>query len=160
MSPREFADAYILPGLNLLRSIDGPAVTSPAIHFLGAIALQESGQRARFQVLSTGHPGAARGFWQFEAGGGVRGVMRHARTRQAAQRLCAACLVRFEEVAIWRALEGHDVLAAGLARLLVFSDGAALPTTAGAGWKYYLRTWWPGKPHPVAWASHWAATQP
>jgi hypothetical protein len=157
MTPTEFHATTIRPGLNLLAAaVDGPHLVSAwASIMLGAVALQESGQRDRYQVLSDGRPGAARGFWQFEAGGGVRGVMRHARTQELAQRLCAWVQVRWDEAAIWRALEGHDGLAVGFARLLLLSDPYPMPRTAADGWACYLRTWRPGKPHPAAWAKHW-----
>jgi len=50
------------------------------------------------------------------------------------------------------------VLAAGVARLLLWTDPKALPAIgdADAGWSLYLRTWRPGKPHPKTWPALYA----
>jgi hypothetical protein len=131
-----------------------------------AIALQEAGRgpddgpRARYQKLSGAAPGAARGWWQFEQGtevsrGGVHGVLRHKKSDKLADQVCHHFAVEPHAAAVWRALEGHDHLAACFARLLVWTDAAVLPTTEADGWKYYLRTWNPGKPHPDTWKKNW-----
>ena len=56
--------------------------------------------------------------------------------------------------AIYAALEYDDVLAAGVARLLLWTDPKALPPVGDvdAAWALYLRTWRPGKPKPDSWA--------
>lgn len=113
-----------------------------------AIGLQESRFEHRRQI-----GGPARGFWQFERGGGVRAVLRHPVTKIHAITLCAARGVRPVAADVYAALEHDDVLAAGFARLLLYSDPAPLPALgdeAGA-WAYYLRNWRPGKPHPQTW---------
>ncbi len=67
--------------------------------------------------------------------------------------LCKARSVAGDPDAIYAALEYDDVLAAGVARLLLWTDPKALPPVgdADAGWALYLRTWRPGKPHPQTW---------
>lgn len=47
---------------------------------------------------------------------------------------------------VWNAIEHDDVLAAGLARLLLYTDPARLPELGkeSAAWDLYLRTWRPG----------------
>lgn len=114
-----------------------------------AIGLQESIFIDRRQMV--GKPpqpvGPAKSFWQGEQGGGmVAGVRTHAATRQHALVLYKARGVADNNSAIWNAIENDDVLAAGLARLLLYSDPYALPelgNVAGA-WQLYLRTWRPG----------------
>ncbi len=47
-----------------------------------------------------------------------------------------------------------DVLAASVARLLLWTDPKRLPVIgdASGAWDLYLRTWRPDKPHPRTWA--------
>ncbi|WP_369952261.1 hypothetical protein [Ralstonia syzygii] len=127
--------------------------TKEARVMLLAIGLQESRFQYRRQV-----GGPARGFWQFEEGtkqtrGGVWGVYLHDASRYWLDRLSASRGVLFQPDAIYRALDTDDVLAAGLARLMLFTDPRRLPTvtdTDGA-WALYLRTWRPGKPRRDSW---------
>lgn len=111
------------------------------------IGLQESRFIHRFQVLNApGIKGPARGFWQFESGGGVRGVMTHAATKTHLQKACQELKVSFNQQIIWQALENNDDLAVVCARLLLFTDPKPLPEVSDIGgmWEYYLRNWRPG----------------
>ncbi|PZP58290.1 hypothetical protein [Pseudoxanthomonas winnipegensis] len=114
-----------------------------------AICGQEADFRHRWQVVDPARPevrGPARGLFQFERGGGVRGVLRHAQTAAAAAALCLTRGVAADERAVYEALAGDDVLAAGFARLLLWSDPAPLPAVGdvNGAWQLYLRTWRPG----------------
>lgn len=120
---------------------------------------------ARLQILTTGLQesrltarrqhgnGPARGLWQFERGGGVHGVLTHAASRGYAITLCDERRVRATAMDVWAALEFDDVLAAGFARLLYWTDPAAIPPVGHVSdaWAMYLRTWRPGKPHAATW---------
>lgn len=91
--------------------------------------------------------GPAKSFWQGEQGGGmVHGVRVHATTRDLAAELYRARGVEANDAAIWNAIEFDDVLAAGLARLLLWSDPRPLPAVGDEAdaWALYLRTWRPG----------------
>lgn len=113
-----------------------------------AIALQESGLAARVQ-----DGGPAHGLWQFEQGGGVRGVLKNVRSAHYAQDLCNASGVTPLENAAYEALAGNDILAAGFARLLLWTDSAPLPSLgdqAGA-LSCYRRNWRPGAFAPGRW---------
>jgi hypothetical protein len=158
MSPDRFLDLVINPGLRFLEGIGGPAPTNNARRFMLAIALQESGPglAARYQNSPSSSPGPARGFWQFEQGGGVAGVLTHPSVSSWSNEVCKLLEVVNQAAAAWRAIEGNDVLAACFARLLIYTDPAALPTEQDAAWNYYLRTWRPGKPHQSAWPSNWS----
>ncbi|GAB1830120.1 hypothetical protein [Achromobacter xylosoxidans] len=142
--------AAITPALSLLPA----AMDTPAARvMLLAIGLQESRFTHRQQI-----GGPARGFWQFEKGtrasrGGVWGVFLHPASKDHLAVLCNARSVAYDPDAIYAALEYDDVLAAGVARLLLWTDPKALPAVgdADAGWALYLRTWRPGKPHPHTW---------
>ncbi|MFY3630418.1 hypothetical protein ACOTFH_27590 [Achromobacter xylosoxidans] len=132
--------------------------TAEARVMLLAIGLQESRFTHRQQI-----GGPARGFWQFEKGtrasrGGVWGVFLHAASRDRLAALCKARSVTCAPDAIYSALEYDDVLAAGVARLLLWTDPKALPPMgdADAGWALYLRTWRPGRPHPKTWPALYA----
>lgn len=120
-----------------------------------AIALQESSCAHRKQVN-----GPAKGFWQFEAGGGVRGVLTHPRSRSHAKAALVALCYKPTLTAkeIHAALEHNDVLACVWARLLLWTLPQGLPQAddADTGWQLYLAAWRPGKPHPKTWAAHYA----
>lgn len=129
--------------------------TTQARCMLYAIGLQESGFQYRYQLVD-GKPdakGPARGYWQFERGGGVRGVMQHHSSETYAERLCHTRGVPFKFEDVWQRLEVDDVLAAGFARLLLWTDPGALPPLSDqrAAWDCYVRTWRPGKPHLSRW---------
>lgn len=124
--------------------------STPARQLLFAIGFQESGFTSRRQYGN----GPARGFWQFEAGGGVIGVLSHHSTATHARAFCAARGVAPIVPDVHAALEHDDVLAAAFARLLLWTDRHPLPalTDEARAWDYYLRTWRPGKPHAERWA--------
>ncbi|KCB24899.1 hypothetical protein [Bordetella hinzii] len=123
-----------------------------------ASGLQESRFQHRRQI-----GGPARGFWQFEKGtrasrGGVWGVFLHPASKDHLAALSRARSVACDPDAIYAALEYDDVLAAGVARLLLWTDPKALPAVGDveAAWALYLRTWRPGKPHPKTWPALYA----
>jgi len=133
-----------------------PQMDSPQARvMLLAIGLQESRFMYRFQKVA-GQPyvkGPARGFWQFETGG-VAGVVKHASSAYWLADLCKKRGVAFSTYEIWNAIETDDVLAAGLARLLLFTDAKRLPEVddvEGAWGLYAYRCWRPGKPHRATW---------
>lgn len=150
MTLKEIIGGAVDPALALLPAkMDTPA----ARVMLLAIGLQESRFLHRRQI-----GGPARGFWQFERGGGVRGVLTHPASRDHAYRVCAARGVDPVAAAVYPALEADDVLAAAFARLLMWTDAWRLPAVGDAqgGWELYIRTWRPGKPHPGTWQALYA----
>lgn len=111
------------------------------------IGLQESRFLYRYQVLNTPEvKGPARGFWQFESGGGVKGIMAHRATKEPLQVACRDLGVPFDRNTIWLSLEHNDDLAVVCARLLLYSDPKPLPEVGDVEgmWQYYLRNWRPG----------------
>ena len=116
-----------------------------------AIGQQESGYLVRRQYGN----GPARGYWQFEEGGCVKGVMEHKSTSELARSVCHARGVPFVRRTVWEALETDDVLAAAFCRLLMWTDSGKLPTSEAEGWAMYARTWRPGRPHPDKWPASW-----
>lgn len=119
-----------------------------------AIGLQESRFIHRRQV-----GGPARGFWQFEQGGGVRGVLRHEVSHELAQQVCDARGVAATSEAVYEALDDDDILAGCFARLLLWTDPARLPGVGNVdpAWALYTRTWRPGKPHRHTWGGLYLA---
>lgn len=109
-----------------------------------AIALQESRFEHRRQI-----GGPARGFWQFESGGGVYGVLTHSASKPLIEPVLAT--LRYEPSECYDAIAHNDVLACIFARLLLFTHPKALPASAETAWRYYLDTWRPGKPHADSW---------
>jgi hypothetical protein len=152
MTLSEIRERAIVPALALL-----PArMTSPEAEImLLSITQQEDPDQRRRQWPT----GPARGLWQFERAGGVRGVLRHEKTAELAAAVCVARGVMPGEHEVHAALEHDDVLAAAFARLLLWTDRLALPAQhdAAGGRDLYLRVWRPGKPHPERWAPRFAA---
>lgn len=149
-------DSAILDSIDAALDLLPRAMTSDAARvMLYAIGLQESRFEHRFQVVQ-GRPGAkgpARGLWQFERGGGCKGVVNHPASRYWMHQVCQARGVAFNATAIWNAIETDDVLAAAAARLLLFTDPKRLPAPddADGAWNLYIRTWRPGRPHRKTW---------
>lgn len=133
--------------LRLPRAMDSDA----ARVMLLAIGLQESRFKYRAQKTNNPYvPGPAKGFWQFERGGGVVGVMNHRHTKDHAKLVCEARGVPFDSSLIHARLEFDDVLAATFARLLLWADAKPLPKVDAShdeAWDCYIRSWRPGKPH-------------
>ena len=121
-----------------------------------AIGWQESGFANRVQLPRNagGPPGPARGFWQFERGGGVTGVLEHAASRDLARAACKTFGIVAEPRPAWSALAISDSLACVFARLLLYTDPHPLPEIGDeeGAWQYYLRNWRPGAPHRDRWS--------
>ncbi len=142
MTPREARNGPVAEALLLL-----PAkMTSPQAELmLLAIGLQESELKHRRQHGN----GPARSLWQGEQGGGmVAGLLgfHNQDVQDLVRGLCAVRGVPAQPRAVWEAIEHDDVLAAGLARLLIYTDPARLPglDDEEGAWQLYLRTWRPG----------------
>lgn len=106
-----------------------------------AIALQESGLRTRRQ-----DGGPARSLWQFEQGGGIRGVLEHPSSRQYARAVCGLQAVAPVTSDVFAAFLSDDLLACAFARLLLWTDAAPLPALGNdqVAFEYYRRNWRPG----------------
>jgi hypothetical protein len=122
-----------------------------ATAMLLAIGWQESRFTHRQQVK-----GPARGFWQFEQGGGIKGVMSHPKTKEP----CAAAMqalgyrwpmTPFDAHCV---IEHNDIAAFVFARLLLWTVPGRLPSRGEAemAWRIYTSGWRPGKPHYETWA--------
>lgn len=147
-------DRYIIiPACELTNDISGRDVfySASARRLLLAIGYQESGFKDRIQTIG----GHARGFWQFERGGGSKGVLDHAATGTIATDLCNWFNVNPDPASLWLAVGTNDLLAAACARLLLWSDPKPLPAIKADAWDYYNRVWRPGKPHPDRWNISW-----
>lgn len=155
---------FIKPAYALLPAA---MASEKATVMLLAIGQQESRFEHTHQILSGKYStakGPARGYWQFELGtaasrGGVWGVFLHDASRYWLKQLCDARGVVFAPTTIWRTLETDHVLAAGVARLLLFTDPKPLPALGDeeGAWKLYAkRTWKPGKPHRETWGDYYA----
>ena len=135
-------------GLGLLP----PHMDSPAARqMMLAIGWQESRFLHRRQIR-----GPARGFWQFESGGGTWGVLNHATTRHHAHKVCKDLFYPPEVTSVYPALADNDILATAFARLNLWWVPYAIPTNEKEAWKYYLFSWRPGKPHESSWGDAWA----
>lgn len=140
------ADRYILsPALALLPAKMDTPEARVMVH---AICLQESRYKHRRQIK-----GPARGFGQFELGGGVTGVLRHKASKEWALRVCEARGVKADPRTVYTTLEHDDILALAFCRLLLWTDAKPLPRIGdvNGAWDYYIRNWRPGKPHRKTW---------
>lgn len=155
MSPLRLLNLAIIPALAELTRCGIPDTVN-ARRFLLAIALQESRLAHRRQVVTGGlENGPAASFWQFEAGGGCKGVLTHYLVAPTMRQLCVDFNVATTPGGLWEAMRYNDIVAAIAARLLVYTLPSKLPTTAADGWTQYLAAWRPGKPHPEKWQSCW-----
>lgn len=152
MSKLVQVDQFITPGLSALLPSGFSSI--PAIAMLYTIGRQES----RFEhTVQVGGP--AHGYWQFELGGGVKGVTTHPASAPYARIACEREGVTFERTAIYDALPNNPRLACALARLLLYTDPQPLPAVLTSmeeeAWQYYTRNWRPGKPHRETWTRFW-----
>ncbi len=113
-----------------------------------AIALQESRFEHRAQVK-----GPARGFWQFEMGGGVRGVLNNKVSQPHIRKVLDVLCYDYLPDTSYEAIKNNDVLACAYARLLLWTLADALPgrDEAEEAWEQYTSAWRPGKPHRETW---------
>lgn len=148
MTPSELLVNAIDPAHALLERLTGLRSDDRARVLSLAIAGQESAWVHRRQI-----GGPARSFWQFEKGGGVAGVLAHHATKDKIKAVCADLEIPCDTATVYEAMAWNDVLGAAMARLLLFSDPAALPDVGKVqpGWDYYIRNWRPGMPHPSTW---------
>jgi len=128
--------------------------TKEARAMLIAIALQESKLLARRQYDG----GPAPGFWQFEKGGGTKGVLNHTHTRAYAIQLCHELRYEANVDEVFPALQHNDVLACGFARLLLWTLPGLLARQGEEhrGWSQYTSAWRPGAPRPDDWPGNFA----
>lgn len=148
-------DRFVLDSIDAgLKLLPSPMDTPAARVMLYAIGLQESRFIHRRQIVRGKPIGPAKGFWQFERLGGCKGVVSHPASRYWMHKVCEARGVAFNATAIWHRIQTDDVLAAAVARLLLFTDPKRLPAIEDAddAWRLYIRTWRPGKPHRSTWA--------
>ena len=120
---------------------------------LYAIGLQESRFEHRRQIR-----GPARGFWQFEQGGGVRGVLTHAATKPHIEAVLTQLGYDSHVLTSYNAIVDNDILACAFARLNLWWSPHHLPKCGEhqRAWEYYMFTWRPGKPHRHTWDQFYA----
>ncbi len=136
------------------------------------IGLQESEFLHRQQIIEKRAPvtrqiilsptGPAKSFWGAEKTGGmVIGVRTHKASAGLAAKVYQARGVDPDDADIWDAVKTDDILAAALARLLLFTDPRKLPATNATSEAYamYLWNWRPGKQRPATWPSHHATAR-
>ena len=144
MDYKEALDKVIIPGLKLLP----PKFDTPEARVMMlAIGMQEARFLFRKQI-----GGPARGFFQFEEGGGVRGVLKHPSTKRVIQEVIFRLGVEPEDC--YNCLSEDDALSAVFCRLLLYTDPKALPSLTcdpSDAWTCYIRNWRPGKPHRHTW---------
>lgn len=151
MNAARYVHAHVFPAAFALLPAAMDCTAARAM--LLAIGLQESTFQYRFQ-----QGGPARGFWQFERGGGVTGVLVSASTQPTMERVCSVLQYTPTPLICFNAIPHNDVLAACFARLLLWSDPKPLPVAgeSAAAWDLYVRTWRPGKPHRDTWDAYYA----
>lgn len=158
MTPELFVEIGLAPALKLLPDVmDRPEARAMVI----AICLQESRLKHRLQI-----GGPARGYAQFERGGGVVGVLTHPSSKAFATVVCERLDIAPNQFDVYDAIAFNDVLAAAFARLLLWTSPLALPRRGenDRAWRAYLSVWRPGKPHPETWIEcyekAWSVVEP
>lgn len=151
MTPKDILTTAIDPALALLAKA-GVSGDDKARVLMLAIAGQESAWEHRLQI-----GGPARSFWQFEKGGGVAGVLSHPASAPRIRGVCVALHIPCDVPTVYEAMAWNDVLAASMARLLLYTDPDPLPDMGKVedGWRFYLRNWRPGLPHHEAWPARY-----
>ena|SRR5687768_15716035 len=145
MTPATFINVAWAPAMTLLpQRMD----TAEAKALVLAICLQESRLVHRRQI-----GGPARGFAQFEHGGGVRGVLSHPASRDHIRAVLDALEYDHSPDTSYAAIEHNDVLACCFARLLLWTLPDALPVRGESdeAWDQYISAWRPGRPHRHTW---------
>jgi hypothetical protein len=146
--------------------LPGQMNTREATAMMLATGLHESAFKARVQgrmralkTLDDFNPqaGPARGFWQFERGGGVAEILESPDTKDIAIPICKMFLFDPNRQAIHTALGFHDVLQAVFARLLLWRDSRPMPTPLqfSEGYSIYLRNWRPNVDAAAAHKKDW-----
>jgi hypothetical protein len=155
-------ETFIRGGLGPALALLPPELDSAEARTLVlAICLQESGLSRRRQVVRRSGrlvaDGPAIGYAQFELTG-VRGVLLHPVSHDPARSLCFELDVDPTAAEVHAAMEHCDALAAGFARLLLYTEPAPLPSPLAVeeAWLYYLRCWRPGKPRRDDWPGNLA----
>lgn len=157
MTPADFLSTIIDPGLTVLNGLGGPQSSRKAARLMLTIALTESGPQlnARYQGSPNPTSGPAKGWWQFEQAGAL-GVLTHAASADLAIRACEMFHIVTHAAPLSRALEGHDLMAAIAARLLILTTPKALPEDPKDAYDQYLSLWRPGKPAAYdRWLTNW-----
>jgi len=148
VDPKSFFTRIVAPALQYMADAPGIniRVTDAARVLMMTIAGQESAWKYRIQI-----GGPAHSYWQFEKMGGVAEVLQKCPKQLAVVCGEVECPAAVNEVYI--VMAGNDLLAACMARLLLWQDPAALPAVGDkeAAWAYYLRNWRPGAPHRASW---------
>lgn len=126
--------------------------TPQARVMLLSIGLQES--ELCFHIQCNG---PAHGLWQFERSG-VIAALSTPTAHAIMPDICAKLGVPFDATSIYQALPHNDVLAAIVARLLLWADRDTLPALgdSSGAYSYYLANWRPGKPRPHDWPINYA----
>lgn len=139
---RDFIEQTVMPAA--LSLLPAKMDSAEARAMLVAIGLQESRFLKRRQ-----EGGPAHGFWQFESGGGVHGVLTHRATKPCITPILE--VLRYRPGDCYYAIVDNDVLACVFARLLLWTHKDPLPRDADTAWAYYVECWRPGKPRRDTW---------
>ena len=150
---QQIRDELITPALAILPSAMGRMRPQVDVQLLST-NLQESPNQDQCQITANKNLcGPARGIWQFEKNGGVKGVLAHRSTKDAAVSAMKALglnmdgNLEFQVAAVYEELRNkNDVVDAVFARLLYWSDALPLPKLGDAEGSHlcYLRNWRPG----------------
>jgi len=147
MDIKKALELVVVPGLDLLpKKMDTP----DSRVMLLSIGLQESRFKYRRQINGPAHC-----FYQFEHGGGVKGVLTHHSTKKYILPILEQLEIPKEES--YDAIVYNDALATVFARLLLWANPGAMPKVNcdhGIAWDYYINGWRPSKPHRHTWDLH------
>lgn len=149
MDPERFLLHTIMPAAEWLGPVMGRRMDEPQRLVLAlAIAIEETSLDHRRQVLKGGRYGKGRSWWQNEGGSqaSIGRLMNHPTLSRPLKQLCIEQTIPWDLASIYEAVAWHDLLAAVIALLLIFSDAQPVPdvTDEYGMWGYYWRCWQPG----------------
>lgn len=153
ITPAVLLDYMIDPTLAWLEELIGIPMSDEARVLLLTIIGQETNWGARLQ-----QGGPARGWYQFESGGGIAGVLTHPASSANIRIVCDALLIPCTQSTCYEAVAWNGILATSFARLLLYTDPAPLPAVGEIETAYaiYDRCWRPGSKRPQDWPGNYA----
>lgn len=156
MQPELLLRDAIRPAHDALTALTGTDMGGRRAEVMSlAVAFQETNVDERIQIGDDGKPlpRVARSWWQFERMGGVAELIAHRRAGPLLKVICDRLDIPFDRDTLHEAMAWNDLLAAVMARLLLWVDPDAIPDEhdTASSYAYYDRRWRPGAKRPEDW---------
>src|SRR5262245_32238949 len=153
MKPEHFYDLIVEPSLHMIERLVKIEYTDEALVMCMTIPGQESAWNARLQG-----GGPARGYSQFEEGGGVHGVLTHPASSGLIRTICDANDIdKVNDDKIYEQKAWSAFLNMSMTRLLLYTGPRPLPAVGDVqgSYFYYDSIWRPGSKRPDDWPGNY-----